>query len=259
MRPEPNWDELSVASLTEALGGADEIAVAVYPSIDSTNQEAKRRARSGERQALIVAETQTAGRGRLGRSFYSPDATGVYFSVLYTVNAPLSDAVAVTSAAAVAVMRAIKRVCGLQTEIKWVNDLYLDGKKVCGILAESVPVEGGIGIVVGVGINLRDADFPDTLAEIAGTLHTDVSRAELIAAVYRELLPYLAETTDRSWLDDYRHHSFVLGHPITWTRGGECFEGVALDIDEDGGLVVCDRLGAVQTLSSGEISVRRQE
>lgn len=259
MRPEPNQDELSVESLTEALGGADGTAVLVYPSIDSTNLEAKRRALSGEGQALIVAKAQTAGRGRLGRSFYSPDATGVYFSVLHTVTAPLSDAVSVTSAAAVAVMRAIKRVCGVQTEIKWVNDLYLDGKKVCGILAESVPVEGGIGIVVGVGINLRDADFPDTLADIAGALHTNVSRVELIAAVCRELLPYLKEPTDRSWLDDYRHHSFVLGHPITWIRGNECFEGVALDIDGDGGLIVRDRLGVVQTLSSGEISVRRQE
>ena len=260
MKSQKTNDILSTDTLNQALGALSERFFAcVYPSLDSTNANAKQLAASGVRYALVSAESQTAGRGRMGRSFYSPDGTGVYFSILYTFSEPLANAVTVTSACAVAVMRAIRRVCEKQTAIKWVNDLYLDGKKVCGILAESAldpsrPTE--YPVIIGIGINLRDGAFPPALADIAGSLQSDASRAALIAAVLEDLLPYLDHPTDRSWLGDYKEHSCVLGKPIVWSQNGEARQGTAVDIDENGALIAEDAQGARHLLFSGEISLR---
>ncbi|MBQ9760311.1 MAG: biotin--[Clostridia bacterium] len=254
-------DVLSTDTLTAAMG---ELALRyvprVFPCIDSTNAEAKRLAVAGERYALIAAEEQTAGRGRMGRGFHSPDGAGVYFSVLHTFRAAAADAVSITSAAAVAVMRAILRVCGKQTAIKWVNDLYLDGKKAVGILAESVldPAEPTLcSVIVGIGINLRPISFPPELAEIATSLNdATTARSALIAAVMEELTPFLDDPADRSWLADYRAHSCVIGREIVWIRGGERFSGRAEDIDADGALLVRLSDGSSRRLATGEISVR---
>ena len=127
-------------ALQNAFAGED-ISVFAYRELDSTNTEAKRLALGGgNAPAVIAAESQTAGRGRMGRSFYSPLQTGAYFSFLYQPSAGLDVAVSVTSAVSVAVAEAILALCGVQCEIKWVNDLYCNGKKVCGILCESVTV-----------------------------------------------------------------------------------------------------------------------
>lgn len=260
MQSKSSQDILSQDTLKLAMGVlSSRFDVQVHALLDSTNTEAKRLAIDGTRYALISAEAQTAGRGRMGRSFYSPDTTGVYFSILYTFSAPIASAVTVTSAAAVAVMRAIKRVCGKQTAIKWVNDLYLHDKKVCGILAESVldpsrPNE--YPVIIGIGINLRNTNFPTELADIAGALGSDTSRAELIAAAVEELLPYLDNPDDRSWIDDYRRYSCILGREITWTRGAENRCGKAVGINEDGALLVELPNGERKALFTGEISVR---
>ena len=259
MNPSTNQDILCLDSLREALGddGA-EISLRVFREIDSTNSEAKRLAADGaSAPALIVAESQTAGRGRMGRSFYSPAQTGVYFSFLYQAASPLENAVTVTGAASVAVMRAIRALCGRQTQIKWVNDLYLDGKKVCGILAEAVSIANAAPqVIVGIGINLRTADFPPELTQKAGSVGAEKTvRAELIAAVWRELKPFLCDPFDISWLSDYRAHSCVIGKPITWTRAGETFSGLAVGIDDSGALEVRLPDGTADYLRTGEISV----
>ncbi len=254
-------DEWSADSLARSLGAsAARYRPYAFDCIDSTNAEAKRLAVSGERFALIAAAEQSAGRGRMGRRFHSPVGTGVYFSLLHTLDRPISDAVSVTSATAVAVMRAIRRLCGVQTEIKWVNDLYLDGKKVAGILAESVsnparPTE--CAVIIGIGINLRPASFPAELAEIATTLgNSTVSRSALIAAIAEELTPYLCAPDLRTWLDDYRAHSCVLGRAVEWRIGEEIFCGRAVEIDCDGALIVERADGARARLATGEISLR---
>lgn len=253
-------DALTDAALREALGAlAERYQISVYDTIESTSSEAKARARSGERFALIAAGTQTAGRGRLGRSFYSPNGTGVYFSVLHTIETALTNAVPITSAAAVATMRAIRRVCGVQTEIKWVNDLYLNGKKVCGILTEAVFDPSRLSdcsVILGIGINLRGGEFPGELASIAGTLESDADRSTLIAAVIEELLPFFDDPTDRSWLEDYRAYSCVIGHEIIWTRGGKEHHGRAEDIDDNGMLIAVRDNGERELLSSVEVSLR---
>lgn len=252
-------DRLNLAALQGAIGEPSP-KLAVFDLIDSTNEEAKRRAIAGERDTvLIVANEQSAGRGRMGRSFYSPKETGIYFSVLKTLDCPLDSGVTLTGAAAVAVMRAIRRVTGIQTGIKWVNDLYLNGKKVCGILAEALSglEDHSRQIILGVGINLNTEIFPDELLTKAGALHADgVTRAELIAAIWQELEHFLSDFTDRSWLDDYRTHSTVIGKAITWIRDGESFCGTATGINRDGELEVKCESGALLTLRTGEISVR---
>ncbi len=251
------YDNLTNASLRVAMGAAAERFVPyAFDKIDSTNSEAKRRALAGERYALIAADRQTAGRGRMGRAFASPDRTGAYFSILYTPSAALSDAVSITSATAVAVMRAIGKVCNRQTEIKWVNDLFFGGKKVCGILAESVMrADGSLALIIGIGINLRGS-FAGELADIAGALDTDAERATLIAAVLGELTPYLDDSSDRTWLMDYKRCSCVLGREIEWRHSGSAQSGRAVDIDEDGALLVRASGGETVRLSTGEISLR---
>lgn len=256
----PTNDILNQNSLCAALGkDAEGLSVYVFEELDSTNTYAKRIAidDADARPLLIVAERQTAGRGRMGRDFFSPDKTGVYFSISYTAHAPLESAVTVTCAASVAVMRAIRRLCGVQTEIKWVNDLYLNGKKVCGILTEAVSAEHATRVIVGVGINLSTAVFPIELTEKAGALGcTNVSRAEMIAAVWQELKPYFADVTNASWLQDYRSYSCVIGKEITWMREEEHYTGTATGIDDSGALAVRMANGDTEYLRTGEISVR---
>ena len=252
-------DRLNRESLQAALGAeAQGLSLYVFDQLDSTNNEAKRIAEGQpDADALIVAEQQTAGRGRLGRSFYSPLGTGVYFSLLHRVSEPLENAVSVTSAAAVAVMRAIRRICGKQTEIKWVNDLYLHERKVCGILTEAVCFGGSTFVIVGIGINLSTVEFPNELCLKAGSLDAhDVSRAALIAAIWQDLKLFLYDPADRTWLEDYRAYSCVIGRPIVWTRGEESRSGVALAIDENGALEVLLPNGEHELLRTGEISVR---
>ncbi|MBQ9806781.1 MAG: biotin--[Clostridia bacterium] len=251
-------DRFDLESFSHALG-EDSPVLCVMECTDSTNEQAKRMAIAGERRtALIAAAEQTAGRGRLGRSFYSPDQTGVYFSILLTVTKPLQSAVSLTGAAAVAVMRAIRSQTGQQCSIKWVNDLYLDGKKVCGILAEALSgLETGTQqVILGIGVNLCTEVFPEELIGKAGAVHgKKTSRVDLIAAIWRELCPFLQDFEDRSWLTDYRTHSMVIGKDIVWRKGEESHRGCAVDINGDGELIVRNREGEEQILRTGEISI----
>ena len=234
-----------VCALGEAFEG---ILVRVFDEIDSTNTEAKRMVLDGfSGDALLVAHSQTAGRGRMGRSFYSPTGTGAYFSILHPLNTSLCDAVAITSAAAVAVMRAIRQQTGIQTQIKWVNDLYYHQKKVCGILTEATSVGSSTSVIVGIGINLDTADFPEDLQGIAGSLNAQTDATGLIAEIYRQISAFFENPSDREWLDDYRAHSCVLGKQVVWKDADSTYTGVAESIDGDGELV---------RLHTGEISLR---
>lgn len=245
-------------ALNDALGAQFEgVFVRVFDEIDSTNTEAKRMAVDGFRgDALLVAHSQTAGRGRMGRSFYSPARTGAYFSILHTLDTPLCDAVAITSAASVAVMRAIRNLTGIQTDIKWVNDLYYNKKKICGILTEAVSTGEGTHVIVGIGINLDTVNFPEELKDIAGSLDTQIDICELIAEIYREISIYLQDPSNREWLDDYRAHSLVLGRRVAWIDAETTRTGIAEAIDEDGALFIRDEKNELVRLHTGEISLR---
>lgn len=233
------------------------LSVFVFPEIDSTNDEAKRYVlRGGKAPAVFLAETQHAGRGRMGRSFYSPAYTGIYLSLLICPKE--SDAVRITTAASVAVHRAVRSVTGISTRIKWVNDLYVEQKKVCGILAESFVADADRYVIVGVGINLETEDFPKELRGTAGSLHPDAKnlRNALAARVIREMYELFDGLATENFMDEYRAHSMVLGQAVTYTQNGVTRSGVAEAIDEMGRLQIALEDGTVALLSSGEISLR---
>lgn len=235
-----------------------EIVPFAYPVCDSTNTRAREWfLAGGEGVTLFASAEQTAGRGRQGKRFYSPSGSGVYFSLAYPVRGDFArETVGATCAAAVAVMQTIRALSGRQTEIKWVNDLLLDGRKVCGILAESVPDGDRTCLILGIGINLRPADFPAELSGIAGSVGDPSTPAEAyIAGTVRRLMPLLRNPQERGWLADYRAHSAVIGREITFLRGGKTVPAQALGIDRDGGLIVQSAKGE-EVLRSGEISVR---
>lgn len=244
----------------------DSQKIKVFKCIDSTNTEAKRCALNGEGEGLVIlAEEQTNGRGRRGRSFYSPDGSGIYMSVLFRPKPEISqDVVLITTAASVAVCRAIRDVLSQEPEIKWVNDVYLNGKKICGILTEAVSdfESGRIDtVVVGIGINYHapKEGYPDEIKEIAGTVCAEdekIPRNELVAAIIENLCKLYQDLPDKSFMEDYRKWSNVLGKKIRFTSGTDWEYGTAVAIDEDGGLIVEKEDHTQEILHTGEITVR---
>ena len=234
-----------------------------YDALESSNLTAKQLALTGAPHGtLILTGQQNAGRGRLGRRFESPAGKGVYCSLLLRPSLSAADAQTVTIGAAVAVARVVKALCGLELGIKWVNDLYYQGKKVCGILTEAgTDIESGQleWLVVGIGLNLTTtaADWPDELARTAGSLFpggpSPVSRAALAGAIARELLS-LCPAFD--CLDEYRARCFVPGHWVTVYTNSETYAAKALFIDDAGRLVVEREGGRQEALRHGEVSIR---
>lgn len=270
-------DMLSVEGIlpyVKASSMADRIHV--FKSLESTNLTAKKMALDGAPAGtVVIAEEQTRGRGRMGRSFCSPPAGGIYMSFILKPRFDTAKSVLITTAASVAVCRAIEIITGISCRIKWVNDIYLGEKKICGILTEAVTdfESGHIEyIVLGIGINYstNPAAFPAELAGIAGSLFEEVpedgiSRNRLIAEVIDQVLEINEKLESKEFIHEYKNRSFVLGKEILviptagLSRDRSPADGIpaaAEDIDEDGGLVVRYRDGSVQTLNSGEISIR---
>jgi BirA family biotin operon repressor/biotin-[acetyl-CoA-carboxylase] ligase len=242
-------------------------SIFIYKSTDSTNQQAKLKAIDGAKHGTVVmAEMQTAGKGRLGRSFHSPAGAGIYMSIILRPETDATNAVLITTAAAVAVCKAVKNVCDVSPCIKWLNDVFLDNKKICGILSEAVTnCENGMveSVVVGIGINFKaDPSLPDELKDIVGSIfqanQLTATRNHLAAAVINEMLDLSKTFTDREFLKEYKELSFVLGESIKYYKDNIWHEATAIDIADNGGLIVKDRNGNIQTLFSGEISVRKQ-
>lgn len=240
--------------------------IRVFRSIDSTNTAVKELAGRGVTDGLlVVAEEQTAGRGRFGKSFYSPPSTGIYMSFFVRpLNATAYQTTMLTIMAGVAVVEAIDILTGLQPKIKWVNDILVRDRKVCGILVEAItPVASQqlIGAVVGIGINLDTVAFPEELQGTAGSLsfgqERRYTRSQMIATILARFEQWYLYGHQDALLDFYRQRSAVLGQTISYTVGGKTMVGQAVDIDEQGGLVVRDMSNGKQhTLDSGEISIR---
>lgn len=240
---------------------AKEIKIFIFDSIDSTNNEAKRMVADGFRQfGLIISNEQTNGRGRLGRNFYSPKNTGIYMSFVFHPNAEISSAVSVTTAASVAVVRAVEKLTNIKPQIKWVNDVYINSKKICGILTEAITdFESGLtqSVIVGIGINLTTGDFPAEISDKATSINfSGLSRNDLIAAVSDEMANICSDINNHSYIDDYRSHSLIIGKRIDYYKNNIKFSGLAIDIDDNGGLAVRTDNGPIEILHSGEITVR---
>ena len=240
----------------------------VYKILESTNKTAKEKALDGAKDGTIVlAEEQSHGRGRLGRTFFSPAQTGLYMSLIIRPDFDTSKSLLVTAAASVAVCRAIQNVCGLSAQIKWVNDVFLDGRKICGILTEAITnFESGRidAVVIGIGINcnLKNEDMPEEIRDTAGSLPGVVSRNRLAAEVINELmeiLDHLADEPHPEYMDEYKKRSMIVGENIKVyknTTAGDFVNAKAIDISDDGGLIVIYEDGRKETLTAGEISIR---
>ena len=231
------------------------VSVEIFDTVASTNSYAKEIAMEGlSNPTLICAEHQSAGRGRLGRNFYSPDSTGLYMSLAFSTNTRMADAVTITSAAAVAVCRAIESMCCIKCQIKWVNDIYYNGKKICGILTEAFAANDSNIIVVGIGVNCTTEVFPEDIAHIAGSIGK-IDRNILAAKITDNLLFYAKELQCRSFMKEYRIRSIVMDKDITYYSNGAAHYAHVIDITDDGALLICEN-GENKTLSTGEITIR---
>ncbi len=251
-----NSDVLSKQGIAYYL--TEEIDIFSYKTIDSTNTQMKKLAiNGGKNHSVIVSEEQSAGRGRFGRSFYSPAQKGVYMSVLLKTGDSLQNATMITIKTAVAVRRAIAKLYDIEVAIKWVNDLYYRGKKVCGILSEAISdFESGMieAIIIGIGINVSTDNFPLEMASIATSLGLqEANRNQFIAEILNQLFAIIDEDF-KLVLNEYRMASCVLHKQITFNQKGEQFTGLVREINDLGNLVVSSN-GAEMVLTAGEVSI----
>lgn len=276
------------------------LPIYIFDALDSTNTRAKELAlMDAPHGTVVMAHQQTSGRGRLGRSFFSPQS-GIYLSVILRPDFLADNGAAddsdsrsrrlmlITSAAAVAVAESIEEICGKSASIKWVNDIYVDGKKVCGILTEGVTdfKTGEIqSLIAGIGINMTVAEFPPELLEVAGALEGDYSKAALTASVISKLLDFAEELAGQDavqedpdgqgaaasalpaphFINAYRERSLAVGKTVTVYKGAYRTDlqrelpgrsARVLGIDDNCGLCVIYTDGTRETLTSGEISIR---
>lgn len=295
------WKELCRQSEHEKLlGHADSLPAIskghlfVYDTIDSTNTECKRRIENAGllrdenglltkdginlHKTVVAAAYQSAGRGRLGRPFYSPSQTGIYFSVVYVPEHSVTDPALFTVTAAVGVCRAICKLYKKNPQIKWVNDVYLNGKKVCGILTEGVAraaidgqKDGASKVeaaIIGIGINIAvNKEMPADLSAKAGGIlqaaeeasaeQTAVTRAQLLASVIEETLHSL--DAGENVIPEYRSRSFLLGKKLLITPligdNTTSYEATAIDVTQTAGLLIRLADGSQKELHSGEVTL----
>lgn len=238
----------------------------VLPALGSTNTTAREKADCGKAEGYtVIANTQTNGRGRSGRNFFSPADTGIYMSLLLRpLRYSSQQAVKLTTMAAVAVCEAIEAVSDKKAQIKWVNDIYVEGKKVCGILTEaSFGIEDGFleYAVLGIGINVSPptSGFPNEIKDIAGSVfcenQTD-GKNQLAAEFLNRFMTYYSIPQETDYADNYRKRSFIIGKEIQIFSSDSIKDAIALDIDKDCHLIVEYEDGKKESLYSGEISIK---
>ena len=234
--------------------------IRVEDTVSSTNTLMKEYGRNnGEEYSVLIASAQTEGRGRMGRDFYSPQNTGVYMSILLhpkkSVN-PLN----ITTDAAVCCSRVFEKLTGEESEIKWVNDIYMCGKKVCGILTESALGETPFA-VLGIGINVLPPKegFPDDIKNRAGAVFTkDIPflREKVIVELLREIFNTY-ENPDRKLLfDEYKKRSMIIGKDILVLRNDGEESAKAIGLNEDYSLIVQKANGQIENICSGDVSIK---
>lgn len=242
-----------------------------FDEIDSTNTQAKQLAQQGAPHGtVLVADRQTGGRGRMGRSFCSPAGMGIYLSVILRPMCSADQLMHLTCATAVAMCDAVEETTGFRPGVKWINDLLAKGKKLGGILTELSLRPGTSDVefaIIGIGINCNQAEngFPAALQDIAISLKTATGKnadrnqltAAMVQALYemdRQLLP-----KKESILQQYKKDCATLGQDIYLLRGEEKTPCTALDLDLDGGLIVEYADGTREIIQSGEVSVRPRQ
>ncbi len=243
-----------------------DIEVTVLQTVDSTNNWIRERADQGLSEGYtIISNEQTSGRGRYGREFFSPPDTGIYMSILLRPsNYSARQAVRLTTMAAVAVCEAIEELSDETAQIKWVNDIYVRGKKVCGILTEaSFGLESGMleYAVVGIGINLYTPQngFPKELSSIAGALFDhpkNDAKNHLAAAFLNHFMKYYTAQSQTDYVEKYRNRNLAIGKQIIFISGNKTQNAYVCGIDDECRLIVRYENGKSDHLAHGEIKIR---
>lgn len=266
-RISPQNNRLSAELIRAELNSHEDREIIVFDEIDSTNNYAKKLASEGASHGTVIAaDKQSAGRGRLGRSFFSPSGTGLYMSVIIRPEISIEAAQLITSCAACAAAEALEGLCGRQVDVKWVNDLYMNGKKICGILTEaslSLETSSLDYAVIGIGMNVLSVRgiFSSELSEIAASVEDEagvkISRNKLCAEILGRLDERLEGIENREFLEDYRRREILTGNVITASAEGERITGRAVGIDDSASLIVELEDGSRRALSSGEANLCR--
>lgn len=265
-------DRLTVGDVMSYLGPERMQTVQILQTTDSTNRRVAELAMNGAPDGLtVVANEQSAGRGRLGRSFHSPKDAGIYFSVLLRPTCEPAEIVQITAWTGVAIARAVERTTGTRPDIKWVNDLMMGGRKICGILTE-MSVESETGtiqyVVVGIGVNVNQeiSDFPEELREIAGSIAMAVGhpvrRARLTACMIEEMdkMRMAWPSGREDYLKAYREMCISTGREVLVTDARHTGEfpkpGFCEAVNDDFSLRIRYEDGSYENVSSGEVSVK---
>ncbi len=287
-----NADVFSLEHFTAAFdcvyAESQTVHIECFKEIDSTNTYAKRLlseagnlrdidgrlTQSGQKyhKSIYVAECQTAGRGRLGRTFYSPEKTGIYLTIVYAPKGGITQPARLTAVSAVAICRVLRKLYNINPQIKWINDIFVNGKKISGILTEGFTnFETGTieSAIIGIGINISDNPdvFPEEVAKVAGSItgagnaEGCVTRCQLAAGIAAEVLQILEEDS-AVVMKEYKELSFIIGqtvevHPVIGDDKS-VYSAKAVDIDDEAGLVVELEDGSKKTLSSGEVSLHKE-
>jgi len=237
-----------------------------YDSVSSTNTLLKSCAAQGETEnTIFLSEHQTAGRGRLGKTFFSPRGCGIYLSYLLRQNIPANDALFITVAAAVAMVRALKDILNIDAQIKWVNDIYVHDKKLCGILTEAVftPDASLSYAVLGIGVNVKTPPegYPEEFAykttnleDVCGKI-SDSQKCELMAAFIKNF-DIIFSDKEKTYIKEYKEASCLLGREIEILSGEHKGFATAVDIDANAALAVRKPDGNIVSLSCGDVSIR---
>ena len=244
-----------------------DLNITVYPSVSSTNTFLKELAEQGaDEGTVIIAQEQTAGRGRMGKSFYSPANTGLYISILLRPDIPAEEALFLTTSTAVAVSKAIEDICNKKAQIKWVNDVFIDNKKVCGILTEAsfnIETSKLDYAIVGIGINVcfPEGGFPKDIDNIATAIfdtNTDSinKRSILVGHLLDYFMDYYKDFHSKSYVKEYIDRSLLIGKKINIIDGTKIISAKALKIDNSCRLKVEMEDGPTKWLSSGEVSIK---
>ncbi len=239
------------------------VPVYILDEIDSTNEEAKRMIKNGtNKDFVILAKKQTNGKGRKGRSFYSPKDTGIYYTYVHFSEEELKNDLKVTVASSVIASKAIKEAFERECRIKWVNDLYFDNKKISGTLCECL-LKGSFendknAIIVGIGINVSTSDFPEDISRKAGSIcveNNPEAYDKTIILITKGLSDFFKNLSLREYMDYYKSNSLVLNKYVELSdANGVIDKGIVKDFDEDGSLILSNEKGDAK-YDSGEISL----
>ena len=229
-------------------------------STTSTNDWMKENAEKLDAGTVLISNYQSQGKGRNQRSFYSPKDSGIYLSILLKPDMEFDQILKLTSCTSVAIYDAIKKSTGINSQIKWVNDILIDYKKVAGILCEGIFSNNQQSIIIGVGMNVHSHPFPDELKDIAGCIedfsNQQVTRNELIKDFLNHFYYYYQHLQTNDFMDTYRNASCILGKDIQVHEGTQVYSAHALSINDQGHLIVKVN-GKTRELSSGEITIRQ--